>query len=533
MRLGHISRLIEADGMPGLAESQAMFSDDDTAGGQFTAELLEKFDINTLDREQRAVSAPALWSFRRPFSLEHFATQLNLTTDHETRYPILTEFVSQENVLRALRYLPAVFEWNKLVMAHSNRRVERDYARGTSVAQVIQDLPEAERQRWSTAFDGFASAWNLSWQAVGRYGCLRIPDMFLQVTMTPDTNFSFTLTTEQDEGICSLALIQFLTERHNHFVQLVDERNLMRGRDRTARQPVVSSRFLTAAHTIRYDLAGDFVPFLEAQCCEISASGGTAYNFKNAEAYIFERYLNSKPVMDLEVRMFEFKNEQHIGDGLGALRSKVAQEPLPRDIQTSIVTDMDGGAAAAASCLELLETCVSFLSVTGGSFVQRLDSAVGEMTLSEYLRTVLLLDEAGLGSRVVAQQVRLKHIEALWNLLQSLTADASDAFSKVHPKYCEPLGDVATEQLTEAASQLDCTTLLPVFKSFVVRQLADDDTHTATITPDSNIKENIGWLEAGDNWLLDLPWFADSFPDGIVMANAVECYRLLESLAPG
>lgn len=426
-----------------------------------------------------------------------------------------------------------MFEWNKLVMANSNRRVERDYARRTSVAQVIQDLPEAERQRWSTAFDGFSQAWNLSWQAVGRYGCLRIPDMFMQVTMTPDTNFSFTLTTEQDEGICSLALIQFLTESHNHFVQLVDERNLMRGRERMAKQPVVSSRFLTAAHTIRYDLTEDFLPFLEAQCVELSTSGGVAYNFKNAEAYIFERYLNSKPVMDLEVRMFEFKNEQHMGDGLGALRTKVTQELLPRDIQTSIVTDMDGGAAAASSCLELLETCVIFLSATGGSFVQRLDSAVGEMTLSEYLRTVLLLDEAGLGGRVVAQQVRLKHIEALWTLLQGLTADASDAFAKVHAKYCEPLSDEAAQQLTEAAERLDSVVLLPVFKTFIARQLADDDTHTATITPDSKIKDNIGWLEAGDNWLLDLPWFAETFPDSIDMSMAVSSYKLLESLEEG
>jgi hypothetical protein len=40
--------------------------------------------------------------------------------------------------------------------------------------------------------------------------------------MGPDTGLSFSLVTEQDEGICPLALIRFLAELHNNFVQLVD-----------------------------------------------------------------------------------------------------------------------------------------------------------------------------------------------------------------------------------------------------------------------------------------------------------------------
>lgn len=142
---------------------------------------------------------------------------------------------------------------------------------------------------------------------------------------------------------------------------------------------------------------------------------------------------------------------------------------------------------------------------------------------------MLLLDEGGLGSRVVAQQVRLKHIEALWVLLQGMT-DATDAFAHVHPKYCDPLTDENSEELTKATSRLDGEVLLPLFKSFIMQQLVEDDTRRATITSESTLKENIAWLEAGDTWLGELSWFQDDFPDTVTMAQSLQAFKLLERL---
>lgn len=87
----------------------------------------------------------------------------------------------------------------------------------------VQDKP-----RWREAFDGFAKAWNESWKSLQRFGCLVIPAEFRSIVMGPDVPISFCLVGEQDEGICALALIRFLAEQHNEFVQLVDVRSRLR-----------------------------------------------------------------------------------------------------------------------------------------------------------------------------------------------------------------------------------------------------------------------------------------------------------------
>jgi hypothetical protein len=83
-----------------------------------------------------------------------------------------------------------------------------------------------ERPRWREAFDGFVKAWNESWKSLQRFGCLVIPTEFRSIVMGPTVPISFCLVGEQDEGICALALIRFLVERHNEFVQLVDVRTV-------------------------------------------------------------------------------------------------------------------------------------------------------------------------------------------------------------------------------------------------------------------------------------------------------------------
>ncbi len=121
----------------------------------------------------------------------------------------------------------------------------------------------------------------------------------------------------------------------------------MRGKElqRTARQPVISSKFFSSAHgnekenrlfclmiddqerkenkrkcggklrsnflfcfsALSYDLINNFVPFLEKQCVQYTAQGQTVYDFKNAEAYLLDLF-SGKPLIELEVRMVKFGN---------------------------------------------------------------------------------------------------------------------------------------------------------------------------------------------------------------------------------
>jgi hypothetical protein len=184
--------------------------------------------------------------------------------------------------------------------------------------------------------------------------------------MGPDVPLTFSLPNALDEGNCPLALIHFLVDRQNTLAQLLDEyfllqrrdrnRDTNRGRDRdrdkgehqeksssssssslsgAGRVSVVSSRFLTPAHTICCDLHTDLIPLLEKHCLLPSSyssashgstgggsrtstsdgsggAGGGKYDFAKAERLLVERLLLDVPAVDLEMPGFSFKNEQHL-----------------------------------------------------------------------------------------------------------------------------------------------------------------------------------------------------------------------------
>ena len=187
------------------------------------------------------------------------------------------------------------------------------------------------------------------------------------------TPITFCMPAEKDEGICSLTLARFLGEVHNRFVERVDEALLLYGRDaqRASRQAVVSSKFFSNAHAVLYDM-GSFVQFLEKQCVQYSSSGSVMYDFKAASQYLLNLFVG-KPLLELQLPMVEYANNR--GEGtmtMATLKQKVKQEQLSKDTIQTIVKEL-GSPSSARRCLELLETCVSFLQATGGTFIAQLD----------------------------------------------------------------------------------------------------------------------------------------------------------------
>lgn len=521
----HINRYANVDNLNEVlvTASSRLTEGEGDVGGAFTAELLEAFDVTALSTQQRAETMPALWRYRRQFTLEHFISSLNMTPAVAEAHPVLHAFFNREQQLHALRHLPAVLEWNKLVLARFNNKLDRDRARELTIGDLLDDLPEQDKPRWREAFDGFAKAWNESWKSLQRFGCLVIPAEFRSIVMGPDVPISFCLVGEQDEGICALALIRFLAEQHNEFVQLVDESLLLRdrsGHQRAARATAISSRHMSNAHSIRYELQHELHPYLEKQCVKLSAGGDVEYDFAKAEAFIIDRYFVGIPALDLELRMFLFAHEQRPGSGMAALRQKVLQAPLPTDLEEAIRRDISTP-ALAQSVLDVLETAVSLLCATGGSFVRQLDDSVAGMPLGRYLKTVLLLDDA-VASRAISGQVLLMHLESLWNLLVELTS--CDIFAKISFKYRQPLDDETKSVLLQMLDILELDDLLPLLRGFIVEHL-----HEEHIDPKSCLKDNLAWLELGDSYLMDLDWFQNGLPSFVQMGNAVEVYELLHA----
>eukprot|EP01006_Ploeotia_vitrea_P051306 TRINITY_DN67549_c12_g1_i1.p2 TRINITY_DN67549_c12_g1~~TRINITY_DN67549_c12_g1_i1.p2 ORF type:complete len:642 (+),score=400.22 TRINITY_DN67549_c12_g1_i1:28-1926(+) len=493
-------------------------SDEDEAS-VFVAEMLEQYDVTTMDRALRLATAPALWVYRRPFSLPEFRMELNLAPKAVRAFPLLHSFLEEEPRLRGLRHMSAMIEWISLLLGRFNNRIDHATASKTTVAEVIRESPDP--MRWMSAFHGFRQAWNTSWQFVERFGCMEIPALYKRVEMEPATPISFCLPGEKDEGICPLTLARFLGQQHNRFVEKVDEILLMRGEElqrSASRQGVVSSKFFTNAHSLSYRLEA-FAEFVEKQCTQHSASGSVAYDFKSAEQYLLDTVFMGKPLIDLEVRMMQYTNAQSGGSVTALLRQKVRQEPLNKDACDQILKEL-ASPSVARHVMELLETTISFLQATGGAFVQRLD--IGDKPLGEYVQTVLLMDSKEFVSRTLLKEVCLKHIDALWRLLRDFTV--VDPFTHVRTKYKAPLDEKQAELLQESVDALKLDVLVPLLKEFICSQLTEDH-----MGDDADVKGTVGYIDLpdGDAYLMDLDWF-DAFPDGLQMKNVLAVYKLLE-----
>jgi len=296
---------------------------------------------------------------------------------------------------------------------------------------------------------------------------------------------------------------------------------LLRGkehqRSKGGMRGVVSTKFLTSAHTLSYDLLNGFVPFVEKQCVEYNASGNLVYDFKNAEQYLLDVYFTGKPLIDIEMRMFQFANE--VGTfNTTLLKQKVAQEPLPGDIATAILKDL-GSPAAARKALELLETCVSFLQATGGTTVRELK--VGNQKLGEYAQTTLMMKEAEFGSKVVSSRVLLKHVDALWRLLRDFTV--VNPFANVRPRYKAKLDEKLKAELLDVSHKFDLPILLPAMKDCMMSQLSED-----TLGAEMMLKETLDyWFQQLDDQG-NLDWL-QLFPEEIQNQHFLETYYLLEA----
>jgi hypothetical protein len=309
-------------------------------------------------------------------------------------------------------------------------------------------------------------------------------------------------------------------------VVLVSDERLLTGRRTSSLHEgarggrAVSSKFMTAAHACRYDLA-DLSAFFAKQC----VGAGAVFDFGKAEARLLERF-RRMPVIDLELKAFSFAHEAQLSGGLASLRARVPQEPLPADAADAIRREV-ASPARAARILDQLEMAIAFLAATGGSFHGHLAAAVGDLPLAAYIKGFLLVDDAqavDLG-RAVAALVRLKHLEALFALLTGLTnVDPFAAVSRAYTAKLEPDAKAALEEFVAGLGERERGQLQDLLRGYLTSHLTESTTSAAAA-----LGTVLGFLEIDDAYVASLEWFRP-FPAAVAVASALDAYRTVESL---
>ena len=169
--------------------------------------------------------------------------------------------------------------------------------------------------------------------------------------------------------------------------------------------------------------------------------------------------------------------------------------------------------------IQTVEMAVAFLSSTGGNFEMNLGREVGDMQLADYVRNVLL-NKDDLPSRTIIKNICLKHLASLLDLLVELT---SDVFASVDPTYNADLSEGSQLSLDDNLANLELDVLLPTLRSFIISSL-----RTETIGAEVALKDSLSYCMVEDEFLIDLEWFEEWFPESVLMKEALATYKYLE-----
>jgi hypothetical protein len=502
----------------------------------FMAELSESFRVHDVPVAERCKKSHLLWVFRPSFNLSKFSSRL-LNPEVAKEHGLLAQFVTVEPKLRGLRHFPAVVEWCHLLQTRYGRRLTMKRATEMTVEDVLAEQPEDQRAHWESVFEEFATAWNKTWEHVKANGCLQmstLPQEWRDIKQSQSTCIVFSLLSDKDAGILLSSLIDFMVNQHNEIVRRVDEVMLLtKGEGHRDQKFVEKIPAMDSApiHMLEYDMHGKFLPFVQKHCVEFQIGGVLEYDFATAEQYLIDLWL-CKPELDAKIGQFSFLEEEEAKNALKMLARVVPQEPLPKEFEAQIRSDLGTDIPNAQQCMIALSTCVSFLkgnpsvSAAGTAGPQQDDvaSKLGNLVLGDYATKALNMDASDFVSSTVSTSLRLKHLEGLHKLLLGMLSP--DPTDMADGKYKKGLDPQQREALKQAYTKLDIPKLLEEMSNFMSRAAMKE----GSLSTQASLKEVFAYHDVGDEYMDDFEWYHNCFPDEFKMEQFVEVFRALKLL---
>jgi hypothetical protein len=524
----YLAKTLDPDGMTGrLQQLSESFVGADEAT-IFMGELKETGDANALSAEERAHSMPLLWSFRRPFTIQRFKDALQLAdpkTDDRYKRPILARLFQSdqggegvspvlEHQLRNLQYLPGVLTMCRELNQRYSRRISRQEARVITFGDFLNEADTTGNgDAMREAFAQYAAAFNGSIEFLDRFGCTEIPPAYKAIRVSEATNIAISLFDDQDEMLLCGALIQWLKFKHEEVLLSVDEMMLLNGNE-SQRYAGGTLRarwdFFTQDQAFAYDLPL-IEDYIKKQCVTYSSDGDLVYDFKKAEDWIVDRFFTGKPLLDLDIGKFMFP-EDTVSADRESLKGVIAQEPLPGQMVQDIRAELSTSTLASRT-RSAVATVISFITASS----QELSASAGNTLVETYVRETLLIPGDHLQSKEVAKQVCIKHLDAVWMLLDQLASP--DPFAGVDPFYKQDLSEANVASLMEAAKKMDVKGVIaPFLMEFIKDHIRGRPDFVSTALKD--------WC-----YELEDDGFDDHFPDDINMPQVVACYKLLDNIS--
>jgi len=490
--------------------------------GKFVAELKETADVRDFPKDKRQAEMPQLWAYRTPVTLDVLHSRLGVTAGAQETLPVLTTVLQQPlfSVMPALGLLVGVFEWHSLVLNRFSGRITRTEAGELRVGQVLDSITHpTERERWEFAYSQFEKAWHVAWPHIERHECLEIPAHFKSILVNRDSPMLFCIAHPENEGICPLALTQWLAERHNELVQVVSAALVRPSRADRANprqqgsilrysQPV-SSRLIGQHDVINYD-SHSLMHFVKTRCVTYGIGGRLNFDFKQLEQQL--RRELARPEITMELRGFQWLGEYFAQSS--ELKAVIKQKDLLPDIIDRIKAEVLSP-SVANRCLQKVQMASSFIQKLGGFAGE----TAGETLLCEYLSTFLQDSPESIPSKTARSEVCLWHLSSFEKVLKQIMNQ--DPMDSVDPKYRKDLPDDLRGQVLAAKPGL------PAALADIMAGIAEAYLKDTFMGEDASILPTLqAWPDFSGE---DLAATQDHLPRGLAMKHWVAVYRLLKA----
>ncbi|CAG2239384.1 RNF213 [Mytilus edulis] len=165
---------------------------------------------------------PSVWQFRDRISVDHL---MQTFVKSQQNCPVLQQFLEEEHFLRALRFVPGIIRLQKMLIQKYSRRLNRSEALGLTMDKILMEFQDTRSSEIQSCWNDFKQAWENVHQSLEGYG-FPMNGNFVYLSkencrrrMDERTSIACVLPSERDTGLCSYALLFFLLEKQNLFLQ--------------------------------------------------------------------------------------------------------------------------------------------------------------------------------------------------------------------------------------------------------------------------------------------------------------------------
>ncbi|XP_063149004.1 E3 ubiquitin-protein ligase RNF213 [Candoia aspera] len=382
------------------------------------------------------VHSSRIWSCRKRISVEHLAHVVQQKGDKDT-VPILWKFLQKEAELRQVKFLPEILALQKDLVKRFQNVSEMEHH---SIEDFLSNFSSggvkslmSVKSLMRVRVEKFLDVWNKLRLSIETNGEIKLPKEYCRMDRTMKDTFEILLPRRRGLGLCATALVSYLIQLHNDFV------NTIVNDSTDANSYSVSPAEVAELHMISYEVEKDLIPLILSNCQYSMEKGGEAlqeFDLEKIQQQIVNRFLQGKPKITLQgIPTLVYRYDQNYEHLFSDIKRKLDQSSLSNSkmgmIRGELVSYSD-----ICEALSVTEIILRFLATTGSD---------SQMTLTDYTENVLQMSsQISLPVIKALSRCQLKHAIALWQLLSSHKSEQQlhlkkDPFGEVSEIYKEEL----------------------------------------------------------------------------------------------